>query len=182
VKKSLFVFCLALFTFILSSCGGGSSPSDAPSPTPVPVIAPSILSQPSNVNVYAGQAATFYVSATGTTLAYQWRRNGNDIVGATGALYSLQAAAADSDAVFSVKVSNSASSITSGNAKLSVANDLSPVITDQPYGGPYVQVGQTASFNVVAQGAAPLTYQWRRHGESGTNKLRGSQSRLAWRD
>jgi hypothetical protein len=89
-------------------------------PTPV---APSITTQPQNVSVTAGQTATFTVVATGTApLAYQWRRNGTDIAGATGASYTTPATTlADNGAQFSVVVSNAVGSATSAVAGLTVS-------------------------------------------------------------
>ncbi|RSZ58302.1 M4 family peptidase [Massilia atriviolacea] len=85
----------------------------------------SISSQPASVTVQAGATATFSVTATGGTApyTYQWLRNGAAIAGATSASYSLTAQTADSGAVFSVKVTDSAASpttATSANATLTV--------------------------------------------------------------
>jgi hypothetical protein len=61
------------------------------------------------------------VAATGTApLAYQWRRNGGNIAGATGPSYVLTTALADNGASFDVIVSNSAGSATSNAATLTV--------------------------------------------------------------
>ncbi|HEU4775715.1 MAG TPA: M4 family metallopeptidase [Telluria sp.] len=87
----------------------------------------SISSQPSNVTVAAGSNASFSVTATGGTAPYkyQWRRNGASIAGATSQSYSLTAQTADNGAVFSVVVTDSASSpttATSSNATLTVSS------------------------------------------------------------
>jgi|SRR5882672_3795163 len=84
--------------------------------------APIITTSPVNVTVAEGQPATFTVSATGASpLAFQWIRGGVDISGATSSTYTLAAAtASDSTAVFSVRVSNTFGSVTSGNATLTV--------------------------------------------------------------
>ncbi len=86
--------------------------------------APSITSQPANQSVAAGTAATFTVTASGTSpLSYQWRKNGANISGATSASYTTPATAtADNGATFSVVVSNSAGSATSNNATLTVTS------------------------------------------------------------
>jgi len=87
----------------------------------------SISSQPSNVTVAPGSTASFSVTATGGTAPYkyQWRRNGASIAGATSQSYSLTAQTADNGAVFSVVVTDSASSpttATSSNATLTVSS------------------------------------------------------------
>jgi polyhydroxybutyrate depolymerase len=83
---------------------------------------PTITSQPSAVSVVAPASVTFFVTATGTaTLSYQWRRNGVDIAGATTASYTLTpTSVADSGANFSVRISNSAGTVESANAALTV--------------------------------------------------------------
>lgn len=87
----------------------------------------SISSQPASVSVAAGSTASFSVTATGGTAPYkyQWRRNGASIAGATSQSYSLTAQSSDNGAVFSVVVTDSASSpttATSANATLTVGS------------------------------------------------------------
>lgn len=129
---------------------------------------PVISGQPASISVTAGQAATFTVQASGTGLSYQWRRQGTPISGATAASYTLaNPGAADDGALFSVVVSNSKGSVTSGEAKLSVKTsaDLPPVIGTAPAAAT-VAVGQTATFSVTASGSGPLSYQWRKNGSN----------------
>ena len=70
-----------------------------------------------------GQTATFTVTASGTApLSYQWRKGGTSISGATAASYTTPAAIlADDATTFQVVVTNSAGSVTSRSAKLTVA-------------------------------------------------------------
>jgi len=91
------------------------------------VIAPAITTQPASTTVTVGQTATFSVVASGTApLSYQWRKNGTTVSGATSASYTAPAAStSDSGAAFSVVVTNSAGSVTSGDATLKV--DSAPV-------------------------------------------------------
>jgi hypothetical protein len=85
--------------------------------------APAITGQPANATVGVGATATFTVTATGTTLAYQWRKNGTNISGATAASYTTPATViGDSGSTFSVVVSNSLGSVTSSNATLTVTS------------------------------------------------------------
>jgi hypothetical protein len=90
--------------------------------TGVPV-APSITSQPASQTVAAGQTATFSVTSSGAApLNYQWQKNGTSINGATSTTYTTPATAtSDSGSQFSVVVSNSAGSVTSNVATLTVS-------------------------------------------------------------
>jgi hypothetical protein len=126
-----------------------------------PIPAPAITSQPVNTTVNQGQAAFFSVTATGTTPTYQWRRNGVNIGGASSASYTTPGASAgDNGAQYSVVVSNTAGTVTSVNAILTVI--MPPTITSQP-SNVSVNVGQTATFTVAASGTG-LNYVWRRNG------------------
>jgi len=132
---------------------------------PAPV-APTITTQPGSQTVTAGQTATFTVVASGTApLSYQWQKNGVAISGATSSNYTTPATTtSDSGSTFSVVVTNTAGTVTSSAATLTVnLAPVSPTITTQP-GSQTVTAGQTATFSVVASGTAPLSYQWRKNG------------------
>src|SRR5438874_1930653 len=116
--------------------------------------------------VTADQTATFTVTATGTApLSYQWQKNGTAIGAATAASYTTPATtAADNGDLFTVVVSNTAGSMTSNAAALTVSSVLvAPTITRQP-ASQTVSAGQRATFTVTATGTAPLSYQWQRNG------------------
>ena len=98
------------------------SPTPSPSPAPAPVTAPTINTQPAAQSVTAPATATFTVAASGTSLAFQWTKNGTAISGATSASYTTPATTtADSGATFGCVVSNSAGAVTSASAPLTVA-------------------------------------------------------------
>ena len=82
----------------------------------------------------AGSGVTFSVTATGTApLSYQWRKGGSNISGATSATYSMTNVQAADAGTYSVVVSNSAGSVTSANATLTVSPAaVGPAITTQP--------------------------------------------------
>jgi hypothetical protein len=159
-------FCWAaiLVSLTLAGCSGvvnsSSSANNSNDPT-----APSITTQPANQSVTLGQSANFAVTAGGTApLTYQWQKNGANIAGATSASYSTPATAtADNGAKFDVVVSNSAGSVTSASAILTVtASPVAPTITTQP-ANQTVNSGQTATFTVIASGTSPLSYQWQKN-------------------
>ena len=99
----------------------GSATSNAATLT-VKAAMPQITAQPQNATVTAGQTATFSVTATGTApLSYQWMMDSTAISGATSASYTTPATTtSNSGESFSVKVTNSAGSATSGAATLTV--------------------------------------------------------------
>ncbi|MBU1425357.1 MAG: immunoglobulin domain-containing protein, partial [Gammaproteobacteria bacterium] len=159
----------ASYSVVVSNSAGDVTSNNA---TLTVTAVPAITTQPANVSIMEGQAATFNVIATGSApLSYQWRKNGTNIVGANSASYTTPATLlTDSGASYSVVVSNSAGDVTSNNATLTVtATPVAPAITTQP-ANKSVTVGQTATFNVIATGTAPLSYQWRKGGTNvGTN-------------
>jgi hypothetical protein len=145
-----------------------ASPSPAPAPSPAPTpspVAPSISSQPVSRTVTAGQSASFTVTASGTGVSFQWKKNGAAISGATSSSYNTPATTmSDNGAQFSCVVSNSMGSMTSNAANLTVnAATVAPSITSQP-ASRTVTAGQTASFSVSVSGSAPFTYQWKKNG------------------
>ena len=154
------VLLMSATTIVLSGCagltngtGGGNKP-----------VVPSITTQPANQTVTAGQTAMFSVGATGALpLLYQWRKNGANISGMNSASYATPATmAADNNAKFDVIVSNSAGSVTSAPATLTVnATATAPAISTQPL-SQTVTAGNPATFSVTATGTAPLSYQWRK--------------------
>ena len=126
--------------------------------------APSISSQPTPQTVNAGDPVTFTVTATGDpVLAYQWRKNGNPISGATSASYQIAAAASTDAGSYDVIITNSAGSATSNAAALTVLNSGMPTINTQPT-SQTVTIGGTATLTVDASGEPVLTYQWRKGG------------------
>src|SRR5467141_2105804 len=126
-----------------------------------------ITTQPASQSVTIGQTATFSVTATSGTLPlnYQWRKNGANIAGATLSTYTTPATVtSDNGATFDVIVTNSAGSVTSASATLTVSGSSAIAITTQPV-SQSVTIGQSATFSVTAtSGSPPLSYQWQKNG------------------
>ncbi|MEM9712164.1 MAG: PKD domain-containing protein [Actinomycetota bacterium] len=101
---------------------------------PVPE-APSIVSQPADVTVEAGEPATFAVEATGTPpLGYQWYRDGLPVPGADDAeLTTGPTDAADDDAAFTVEVTGLGTTATSDVAVLTVTDPPPPPPIDDDW-------------------------------------------------
>jgi hypothetical protein len=157
----------AKFAVVVSNSAGSATSAAATLTVTAAPVAPTISAAPANVTVTVGQTAAFSVTATGTApLSYQWQKNSANIAGATSAGYTTPAtSSADNGAKFDVVVSNSAGSVTSSAATLTVnaATPVAPSITTQP-ANQTVNAGQTATFNVTAAGTAPLSYQWQENG------------------
>ncbi len=82
---------------------------------------PVITAQPQSVSVAAGSSAKFCVTATNAT-SYRWQVSGHPIFNASQPCYSIPTVfPAMSGAKYSVVVSNSAGSVTSAQATLTVA-------------------------------------------------------------
>jgi len=156
----------AQLTVLVSNTVGSVTSNAATLTVDAAPVAPSITTQPASQAVTAGQTATFTVAATGTApLSYQWRKNGVAISGATSSTYTTPVTAnSDNGTQFTALVSNTVGSATSNAATLTVnAASVAPSITTQPT-SQTVTAGQTATFNVVAIGTAPLGYQWQKNG------------------
>jgi Immunoglobulin domain len=133
---------MSLTLLVLVACHDDSS-------APPAAVAPTISAQPSDQTVTAGQSVTFTVTASGTApLSFQWRRDGAEVAGATAGSYSLNSTAtSDSGAKFSVIVSNSAGSITSSAAMLTVTAPANLLGTA---GGKVSSDDQKLSINIAA--------------------------------
>jgi len=117
--------------------------------------APTISTQPQNVTVVAGQAATFSVVASGSPApTYQWQKNTVAISGATAASYMIAAAAAADAASYRVVVTNSQGAVTSSAATLTVSSP--PVVTSASVVTFYT--GAANSFSVTASGNPAPTF------------------------
>ncbi len=85
------------------------------------VVAPKIVAAPQGMTIQEGETALFSVTVDGTgPFAYQWLRDGNDIAGATEPTYVIRNATAAQAGAYSVRVSNSAGSVTSAAGTLTV--------------------------------------------------------------
>lgn len=155
------------FRCVVSNAAGSVTSTQAILTVTTAIIPPAITQQPVSDTVNVGQTATFSVVASGTApLSYRWQKNGSNISGATSASYTTPpAASGDNGKTFRCVVSNTAGSVTSGPAVLTVMALIPPTITQQPVNDTVI-VGQTATFTVVANGSAPLSYQWKKNGSN----------------
>lgn len=98
----------------LAGCGGGSDASTTPA------VVPQITLAPQSASVALGQSITLRVEASGSDLAYQWRRNGVALNEATGSSLLVTVTPADDGAKYTVLVSNSVGQVESPVALLTL--------------------------------------------------------------
>ena len=130
-----------------------------------PVNPPGVATPPAALIVNPGQPANFSVEATGTApLAYQWRKDGTSVAGATSAALTVANPQAADAGSYSVVITNAYGTVTSPAAALTVTTATVPAtITRQP-AALTLNAGQTAVFTVGAFGSAPVAYQWNKDG------------------
>jgi hypothetical protein len=123
--------------------------------------APTVTTQPASQAVTAGQTATFSVTSSGAApLSYQWSKNGMAISGATTSAYTSPVTTiADSGAQFTVAVSNSHGTVTSGAATLTVqaAGQLTASASNLNYGNVTVGSGSLLSVTLTNKGASSVS-------------------------
>ena len=152
-RMERFAFSLLLLGIFISRPCAASGP--------VAIIAV----QPLGISVSLLGIATFQVVAvSGTTMSYQWLKNGSAIPGATSANYTILNAQPSDQGTYCVQISNGGGTVTSSNAVLTV-NNAPPTITSQPQ-SEALSKHDNASFTVVAIGTGSLSYQWKLNGTS----------------
>lgn len=126
------------------------------------VVSPSITAQPQGLVVVQGNAARFEVAAAGgAPLTYQWMVNGRDLSGQTSAILTLSGVGVGDEGIYSVRVTNSAGSVTSSGASLQVL--LRPQVTSLS-SSVTISEGEPLMLSVAATGTAPIALQWKKNG------------------
>ncbi|HEY4839724.1 MAG TPA: hypothetical protein VIH72_14005 [Candidatus Acidoferrales bacterium] len=156
---------IGVFALIAVLCVAGCGSS-------VPNVAPTITVQPVNVTVNAGATANFIAGANGTpapTVQWQVSTNGGTtytaVAGATSTGLSFTTTAAQNGNLYEAVFTNSAGSVTSAPATLTV-NSI--VITTNPT-SVTVTAGNVATFTVAATGTPTPTVQWMVSTNGGTS-------------
>ncbi|MEO8331234.1 MAG: putative Ig domain-containing protein [Gallionella sp.] len=158
------------YRVVVSGAGNSVTSSAVKLTVTSAVVAPGISVQPTDTRVTAPDTASFSVTATGTSISYQWQLcmdtsvtclTWSNIPGATSATYSTSATDTTmSGRRYRVGVSNSLGTLQSASVTLLVdpTPDI-PAITSQP-GDVTVVVGSTASFTVAFAGVPTPTPNW----------------------
>lgn len=139
------------------NCGSVTSNTITASLTETPVI----TSQPSSQNFCEGNALNLSVTATGTVYAYQWKKDGTNIIGETDSTFTIPSTATTDAGVYSVDVYHlTCGGITSNNATVTI-NQVT-VMTTQP--ASQTVCSNNAFILSVAANGANLSYQWQKDG------------------
>ena len=110
---------------------GSCNPSVTSRSTAVSVAqATAITVQPESKSVEQGKTLTLYVTATGSTLAYQWNKDGTPITGATRAEYKVMNSALTDAGKYSCDVTGGCGRIVSAEATVTIAPTTSIVADD----------------------------------------------------
>ena len=154
------------FRVVVSGAGNSVTSSAARLSVTAAPVAPAITGQPTAQNVVAGTDATFSVTATGTSLAYQWQRSTDggsafaNLAGATNATHVRTAVPiSDNGHQFRVVVTNVLGSVVSDPASLTVTAAAPPLAITTP---PQLLNGTTNmaySVTLAATGGTP-PYMW----------------------
>ncbi len=139
--------CLA--GFILDYTPGGSNP-------------PLIETEPTapTGTIFTGQSFDLAATASGSpTLAYQWRKDGATIDGATTAVFSKSGVTGTDTGAYDLVVTNSFGAVTSTVAQVVITDVSTPVITKGPTSQSFY-AGYPVTFTVEATGGQ-LSYQWK---------------------
>ena len=120
---------------------------------------PAITQQPTGQTVNEGGTLTLSVLATNAT-GYQWKKDGEDIPGATSATYTKQSVAPSDAGSYTCVVSGEGGTSVTSDAATVTVNAL-PVITQQP-SSQTINEGGNISLSVTATGATG--YQWKKDG------------------
>jgi len=153
------------FDVVISSTHGVDTSSQAQLTVTRQQLPPEITTHPQSAEVLVGDSVEFVVTATGTNLAFQWRKNGIAIPSANqNKLVIRNQTLEESGSVYDVVVSNILDSATSNSATVTVQ----PIpIGVQISVNPESQTsydGDTVIFAVEASGDTPLTYTWHKNG------------------
>ncbi len=136
---------------------------------------PSILTDVVSTSAYAGQTVQFSVIADGTApLTYLWYKGTSLVASGANNVLAFTCTPADDATTYQVIITNSVGSITSSVATLTVSTGL---LIDAPLTSIVRNVGSVAAFEVVAEGALPITYQWH-NGDA--SLIPGATNQILW--
>ncbi|MBN1143091.1 MAG: immunoglobulin domain-containing protein [Bacteroidales bacterium] len=147
---------------ITSGCSDFYSEAALLTVNPVTVI----IQQPADLTLCSGNAALIPVTASGTGLTYEWKRNGitvaddGTIAGSQTASLSINLANTNHSGIYHCIITGVCGSVTSNPANIEVLDQIT--VTSQPASENVCQ-GESASFEVMATGQIS-SWQWQKNG------------------
>jgi len=134
-----------LLQWTYSKDGAGSAGEDAAWVDQVVVapMTPSIITQPASVHALGGSNVTFFVSATGPHLTYQWQKDGVGLLDMTNSSLTLTQLTRSDSGTYRVRVTNGFGAVISSNAVLKVHVPQRLSIASQPDGAMHVYSGDS---------------------------------------
>jgi hypothetical protein len=131
----------------------------------------SISNQPeASQTICSGEALELEVTASGANLSYQWKKDGNNINGATASTLLITNAQTADAGTYICEINSDCGSATTDEALVTI--NQSPLISSFPLNASECE-GNTLSLEVEASGSG-LTYQWKKDG----NDISGATSSI----
>lgn len=129
-----------------------------------PPSAPTITSQPTSVNAYVGGPISLYVAADGSyPMSFQWQKDTVDIAGSNSNSLYIPVAKLTDSGVYRVIISNSAGSVTSANATVTVSTPPPPTISYEPSDQTLV-ADNSIYLSAGVSSVVPASCQWYKDG------------------
>ena len=129
----------------------------------VTVVPPAVTLQPSGAVVTQGSAVTLTAAGSGSTLGYQWKKDGSPVSGATNATLNFPIILLPQAGTYTCTITNLDGSVTTDPAKVVVYNANAQSQTVNP----------TTTFAAPLIAAGPInSYQWSLNGSPLANSSR----------
>jgi hypothetical protein len=177
-----------VMTSNLACVTGSPATSNLVTMTVFPNVTPAVSITTPSTTICAGANITFTATPTngGGAPAYQWKKNGNNILGANANTYTTNALV--NNDIISVELTSNANCasplvVTSNSLLMTVNPNNTPAITISA-SLTSICTGQSVTFtaNAVNAGVTPV-YQWKRNGSNvGTNSSTFTSTTLANND
>lgn len=106
-KSEMFGDSYGIHECALTAVDTGGLESDFSNIIKIPYPAINVAVPPQSIAVEEGQPATFSVTATGTGLTYQWRKDGEEIQGATDSTFTIESVTAEDAGSYNVRITDS---------------------------------------------------------------------------
>ena len=121
-------------------------------------LRPLILVQPPDIVISPGASTSVVVTVSGPSLGYTWFHNQAIDSNVTGSSFDIVNASPGDDGMYQVIITNSAGAVTSRVATVSWSSAALAILAHPQ--SRVVPIGGSATFNVLASGVGPITYQW----------------------